>query len=484
MQVNETANEGLKRELQFTIPAADLEAKLMEKLEQIKGQVQIKGFRPGKVPVAHLKKIHGRQAMTEIIEQTVNSATRDTLTERGEKPALQPSITLPEGQEEVDGVLKGEADLVFNMAYEVVPSFEVADFTKIALTRPVADVDDDDVNKALEAFAEQNKEYEEKEGKADPGDRVTIDFVGKIDGEAFENGSASSIPLVLGEGSFIPGFEDQLVGTEAGAECVVKVTFPEEYQAEHLAGKDAEFDVKVHKVELAKTPEVGDDMAKTMGFDDLAALSKIVREQIEKDFAKVSRTRMKRELLDVLDDTYDFELPPTLVEQEFNGIWNQLKADMEKNKKTFEDEGTTEEEAREDYTKISERRVRLGLVISEVGDSKQIQVSDEEMNAALSEHLRNFPGQEKEVYDYYTKNPQAMASIRAPIFEEKVIDYILELVKAEEKKVSREELFKDPEEDEAEDAKPKKKAKSKDKPKAKAKPKAKPKAKTAGKAKD
>lgn len=470
MQVNETANEGLKRELQFTIPAADLDAKLMEKLEQIKGQVQIKGFRPGKVPVTHLKKIHGRQAMTEIIEQTVNDATRNALSERGEKPALQPSITLPEGQEEVEGVLAGEADLVFNMAYEVVPSFEIEDFTKVTLTRPVADVDDEDVTKALESFAAQNKEYEEKEGKAEPGDRVVIDFVGKIDGEAFENGSAEGIPLVLGEGSFIPGFEDQLVGSEAGTETVVKVTFPEEYQADHLAGKDAEFDVKVSKVELAKTPEVNDDMAKSMGFDDLAALSTIVREQIEKDFAKVSRTRMKRELLDVMDELYDFELPPTLVEQEFEGIWNQLTADMEKAKKTFEDEGTTEDEAREDYTKISERRVRLGLVISEIGDSKQIQVSDEEMNKALSEHLRNFPGQEKEVYDYYTKNPQAMASIRAPIFEEKVIDYILELVKTDEKKVTREELFKDPEEDEAEEkAKPKKKAKAKAKPKAKAK---------------
>jgi len=477
MQVNETANEGLKRELQFTIPAADLEAKLMDKLEQIKGQVQIKGFRPGKVPVAHLKKLHGRQAMTEIIEQSVNEATRDTLMERGEKPALQPSITLPEGQEEVEGILAGQADLVFNMTYEVVPTFEITDFTKVTLTRPVADVDDEDVTKALESFAEQNKEYEEKSGKAEAGDRVVIDFVGKIDGEPFENGSAEGIPLVLGEGSFIPGFEDQLIGSEAGTETVVKVKFPEDYQAEHLAGKDAEFDVKVGKVELAKTPEVSDEMAKTMGFDDLSALSTIVREQIEKDFAKVSRTRMKRELLDVMDELYDFELPPTLVEQEFEGIWNQLTADMEKSNKTFDDEGTTEEEARKDYTKISERRVRLGLVISEIGDSKQIQVSDEEMNAALSEHLRNFPGQEKEVYDYYSKNPQAMASIRAPIFEEKVIDYILELVKAEEKKVTREELFKDPEEEDEGD-KPKAKAKAKPKAKAKAKPKAKSKDKS------
>lgn len=472
MQVTETANEGLKRELQFTIPAADLDARLMEKLEEIKGQVQIKGFRPGKVPVAHLKKLHGRQAMTEIIEKTVNDATRDALTDRGEKPALQPSITLPEGQEEVDGVLAGEADLVFNMAYEVVPSFEVADFTKVTLTRPIADVEDEDVTKALESFAEQNKDYEEKDGKADAGDRVTISFVGKIDGEPFENGSADGIPLVLGEGSFIPGFEDQLIGSKAGDDTLVKVTFPEEYQAEHLAGKDAEFDVNVAKVEKAKTPEIGDDMAKNMGFDDLSALSTIVREQIEKDFSKVSRSRMKRELLDVMDEMYDFELPPTLVSQEFDGIWGQLQADMEKSKKSFEDEGTTEEEAREDYTKISERRVRLGLVISEVGDSKQIQVSDEEMNAALSEHLRNFPGQEKEVYDYYTKNPQAMASIRAPIFEEKVIDYILELVKTEDKKVTRDELFKDPDEEEAE-KKAAKSKKSKAKQKAKAKAKAK-----------
>ncbi len=466
MQVNETANEGLKRELQITITAAELEDKLAARLETMKGQVQIKGFRPGKVPVAHLRKLHGRAAMTEIIEQSVNETTRSALEDRKEKPAFQPEITLPEDQKEVETILNGKSDLVFNMKYEVMPEFEIKDFTKVKLTRQIAEVQDEDVQKALEAFAEQNREYEEKDGKAETGDRVMIDFVGKIDGEAFKNGSAEDTPLVLGEKSFIPGFEDQLIGAKAGDELVVKVSFPEEYQAKELAGKEAEFDVKVNKVELAKTPNVDEGLAKAMGFDDLATIEGIIREQIEKDFAGVSRTRMKRDLLDVMDESYDFELPPTLVEQEFEGIWSQLKEDMEKAGKTFEDEDTSEEEARADYMKISERRVRLGLVISHIGDSKQIEVSDEEMNAALSEHLRNFPGQEQQVYEYYRKNPQAMASLRAPIYEEKVVDYILELVQREEKKVSREELFKDPEADDEDAGEDKKKPAKKKKAKA------------------
>ena len=470
MQVNETANEGLKRELQITIEAAELEKKLMERLETLKGQVQIKGFRPGKVPVSHLRKIHGRNVMTEIIEQNVNEVTRNALDERGEKPAFQPEITLPEEQKEVESILSGDADLVFNMKYEVMPEFEITDFSKVTLTKQIADVEDEDVRKALEAFAEQNRQFEEKDGKAEMGDRVMIDFVGKIDGEPFENGSAKDTPLVLGDKAFIPGFEEQLVGAGAGDEVVVKVSFPEDYQAKDLAGKEAEFDVTVNKVEIAKTPEVNEDMAKEMGFDDLATIEGIIREQLEKDFANVTRTRMKRDLLDVMDETYDFELPPTLVEQEFNGIWSQLREDMEKAKKTFEDEGTTEEEAKADYMQIAERRVRLGLVISAIGDEKKIEVSEEEMNSALSEHLRNFPGQEQQVYEYYKKNPQALASLRAPIFEEKVVDYILELVKTEDKKVSREELFKDPDaEDEEEAKKPEKKTKAKKTAKKKAK---------------
>ncbi|HHK73877.1 MAG TPA: trigger factor [Rhizobiales bacterium] len=366
--------------------------------------------------------------------------------------------------------MSGDADLVFNMKYEVMPEFEITDFSKVTLTKQIADVEDEDVRKALEAFAEQNRQFEEKDGKAEMGDRVMIDFVGKIDGEPFENGSAKDTPLVLGDKAFIPGFEEQLVGAGAGDEVVVKVSFPEDYQAKDLAGKEAEFDVTVNKVEIAKTPEVNEDMAKEMGFDDLATIEGIIREQLEKDFANVTRTRMKRDLLDVMDETYDFELPPTLVEQEFNGIWSQLREDMEKAKKTFEDEGTTEEEAKADYMQIAERRVRLGLVISAIGDEKKIEVSEEEMNSALSEHLRNFPGQEQQVYEYYKKNPQALASLRAPIFEEKVVDYILELVKTEDKKVSREELFKDPDaEDEEEAKKPEKKTKAKKTAKKKAK---------------
>ena len=447
MQVTETLNEGLKRELRIIVAASDLEEQLASRLEQLKTQVQIKGFRPGKVPVSYLRKVHGRAVMGEIIEKTLSEALQNAVDERQEKPAFQPEIKFKEEKQYMEDVLAGKSDLELDVIYEVLPEFEIQDFTAFTLTRPVADVTEDEVNQSLKSLAEQNRQYEEKTGKAQDNDRITIDFVGKIGGEPFENGSAEGIPLVLGEKSFIPGFEEQLIGVEAGEERQITITFPEDYQAEKLAGKEAEFDIKVSKVEAPLETSIDDDMAKTMGFDNLDRLKEIVREQMEKDFGQISRQHMKRELLDAMDETYDFELPPTLVKEEFEAIWRQLSEDMEKSGKSFEDEGTTEEEARSDYARIAERRVRLGLVLSEIGSSKDIQVTDEEMNRALSEHLRNFPGREQEAYQYYQKNPQALAAIRAPLFEEKVIDYILELVKIEDKKVSREELFRDPDAD-------------------------------------
>jgi trigger factor len=447
MQVTETLNEGLKRELKIIVAASDLEEQLASRLEQLKTQVQIKGFRPGKVPVSYLRKVHGRAVMGEIIEKTLSETLQNAVDERKEKPAFQPEIKFREEQQYMEDVIAGKSDLELDVIYEVLPEFEIQDFTAFTLTRPVADVTEDDINQSLKSFAEQNRQYEEKTGKAENNDRITIDFVGKIDGEPFENGSAEGIPLVLREKRFIPGVEEQLPGGGAGEERQITVTFPEDYQAENLAGKEAVFDIKVSKVEAPLETAIDDDMAKTMGFDNLGKLEEIVREQMEKDFGQISRQHMKRELLDAMDEAYDFELPPTLVNEEFEAIWRQLSEDMEKSGKSFEDEGTTEEEARSDYARIAERRVRLGLVLSEIGSSKDIQVTDEEMNRALSEHLRNFPGREQEAYQYYQKNPQALAAIRAPLFEEKVIDYILELVKIEEKKVSREELFRDPDAD-------------------------------------
>ncbi len=444
MQVTETLNEGLKRELRIIVPATDLEEQLASRLEQLKTQVQIKGFRPGKVPVSYLRKVHGRAVMGEIIEKTLTDALQNAVDERKEKPAFQPEIKFREEKQYMEDVIAGKSDLELDVIYEVLPEFEIQDFTAITLTRPVADVTGDDINESLKSLAEQNRQYEEKSGKAENNDRITIDFVGKIDGKPFENGSAEGIPLVLGEQNFIPGFEEQLAGVEAGEDRQITVTFPEDYQAENLAGREAVFDIKVSKVEAPLETSIDDDMARTMGFDSLGKLEEIIREQMEKDFGQISRQHMKRELLDTMDEAYDFDLPPTLVKEEFEAIWRQLSEDMEKSGKSFEDEGTTEEEARQDYAKIAERRVRLGLVLSEIGSSKDIQVTDEEMNRALSEHLRNFPGREQEAYQYYQKNPQALAAIRAPLFEEKVIDYILELVKIEERKVSREELFRDP----------------------------------------
>lgn len=449
MQVTETLSEGLKRELKVVIPATDLESKLMEKLHEAKDRVQIKGFRPGKVPVAHLRKIYGRSVMAEVIEQTVSESTQKIVEERSEQPAFQPAIKLPEDQAEVEDVLACKSDLAFDMTFEVLPPFEVADLSTIEIERPVADVTDEQIAETLDRIAEQNKPFEargEKE-KSKDGDRVTIDFVGKIDGEPFEGGTAEDAPLVIGSGQFIPGFEEQLVGKKVGEETTVTVTFPEEYGAEHLAGKTAEFDVTVKAVEKPGKVTLDDDFAKTLGMESLDALKDAIRQQIESEHGGATRMKVKRELLDKLDEMHKFDLPPTLVDREFEGIWQSVTQDLEKANRTFEDEDTTEEKAREEYREVAERRVRLGLVLAKVGEKAEVQVSEEELQRALYARVREFPGQEQQVFDFYKKNPGAMMELRAPIYEDKVVDYILELAKVTDKQVTREELFHDDDHD-------------------------------------
>ena len=442
MQVTETLSEGLKRELKVVIPAGDLESKLASKLDEAKDRVQLKGFRPGKVPVAHLRKMYGKSIMAEVIEQTVGEATQKIVEEREEQPAFQPSIKLPEDQTEVEAILSGKADLSFDMAFEILPAFELGDLSTIEIERPVAEVTDEEINEAVDRIAAQNKPFEARgEGEvSQDGDRVTIDFVGSIDGEEFAGGSATDAPLELGSGQFIPGFEEQLVGKKAGEECVVKVTFPEEYGAEHLAGKDAEFAVTVKAVEAPAEITLDDEFAKTLGMESLDALKNAVRQQIESQNGQATRMQVKRQVLDKLDDMHQFELPPSLVEREFEGIWAEVKGDLERSGRTFEDEETTEDEAKADYEKIAERRVRLGLVLAKAGEKAEVQVTDEEMQRALIERARQFPGQEQQVVEHYQKNPGALMELRAPIFEDKVIDYIVELAKVIDKTVTQHEL--------------------------------------------
>ncbi|MEJ8474334.1 trigger factor [Roseibium algae] len=440
MQVTETLAEGLKRELKIEIPAGDLATKLDAYMDDMKSKAQIKGFRPGKVPLSHLKKMYGRQAMAEILSNTIQETSQKALEDRSERPALTPSIDLPD--EQAEAILAGTSDLSFAMSYDVLPEFDIVDFKGIEIERPVVEIADAEIDDQIAEIANNNAPFSDKDGAAESGDRVTMSYLGKIDGEPFEGGADENGQLVLGSNSFIPGFEDQLIGAKVGDKKVVEVSFPEDYQAAHLAGKAATFDVEVKEVGTPGEAKIDDEFATNLGLESLDKLKEIVRGQIESQFGTMTRQRVKRQLLDKLDDHYSFDLPEGLLNSEFDVVWKQVEEDMKRNEKTFEDEDTTEEAAKADYRKIAERRVRLGLVLSEIGEKNEIQVSDEEMQRALYERVRQFPGQEQQVFEFYKNNQQALASLRAPIYEEKVVDYMLELAKVTDKTVTKEELEK------------------------------------------
>ena len=449
MQVKETVAEGLKHEFQISVPASDLDAKADARLVEMKDKVRLNGFRPGKVPVAHLKKVYGRSVMAEAIDQTIRDANSKLFTERGFRLATEPKITMPTEQKEVEELLAGKSDLTYTVAIEVVPPIALADFKSFKVEKPVADVTDAEVEDAVKRIAEQNRSFAAKgEGaKAASGDRVTVSFKGTVDGTAFEGGSAENIPVTIGSNTFIPGFEDQLIGIASGETRTLKVTFPAAYGNKELAGKAAEFETTASQIEAPQELAIDDEFAKTLGLESLDKLKQAARERIAAEFAGATRQRVKRVLLDRLDEAHRFEAPPTLVDEEFNLMWNSIKSEMEAGGKTFADENTTEDAAKEEYRKIADRRVRLGLVLSEIGEKNKITVTDDEVGRAVIERARQMPGREKEVWDYYRNNANALAQLRAPIYEDKVVDFILELATVTEKKVSREELYK---EDEAE----------------------------------
>jgi trigger factor len=447
MQVTETVSDGLTREFKIVVPAADLATKADAKLGQLKDQVRLNGFRPGKVPVAHIKRLYGRAVMAEMIETTVREANAEIVTERGFKLVREPKVTLPEEQGAVEQVIAGKADLAYTMAIEILPTIELADFKGIQLERMNAEVVEPEVEEALAKIAEQSRPFAPKgEGaKAENGDRVTIDFTGKMDGTPFQGGTGGDVSLHLGSGSFIPGFEEQLIGIAAGEQRTVNVTFPQTYPTAHLAGKNAEFDVTAKAVEASQPITLDDEFAKSVGLESLAKLREMVKERLVREHGAMSRQKVKRKLLDELDAKHKFAPPPSLVEDEFTNVWKTIQDDLQSRKRTFEEEGTTEEKAKEEYRGIAERRVRLGLVIAEIGERNNIKVSDEELSRAVMDRARQVPGREQEVWDFYRNNPDALASLRAPIFEDKVIDFILELAKISDKTVSREELFKEDE---------------------------------------
>ncbi|MEL7048334.1 MAG: trigger factor [Pseudomonadota bacterium] len=443
MEIKETSSEGLKRTLEVVVGASELNEKFDARMGEMSQRVELKGFRKGKVPKTHLKKVYGKAVMAEILEQTVRESSTKVIEDRGERPAQQPAIALPEDEGEIEKVINGEADLSYSMSFEVLPKIELADFSTLKLDRLVVPTSDEEVDNALDELLQNNTAFEVEDGRvASDGDQVSIDFKGSIDGELFEGGSGEAMPLVLGQGNFIPGFEEGLQGVTAGDERTLDVTFPEDYQAEHLAGKAAKFDIKTVSVGKPSKPEANDEFANTLGVESIDKLKEMLRERLQDQYDQTSRVKLKRELLDTLEETHKFELPPSLVDREFDAIWKQLTDGLEKSGKTLEDEGKSEEETRAEYRGIAERRVRLGLVIGEIGDKNKIEVTQEELRRALMEQTRQYPGQEKLIYEFYEKNPGAVAELRAPIFEDKVVDFILELAKPTEKTVTKDELLK------------------------------------------
>ena len=438
-------SEGLKREYQVVVPAAELDAKVNARLDELKDRVRINGFRPGKVPVTHLKRMYGRSAMAEVIETTVRDANNQIVSERGYKLAAEPKVTLPTDEGAIEQLIAGKTDLNYTMALEIVPPIALGDFKSIKLTKLTADVTDVEVDEGISRIVDQNKPYTARpEGeKAAKDDRITISFAGMIDGKPFEGGSGDDAVVLIGSNTFIPGFEDQLIGIAKDETRTLNVTFPAHYMKQDLAGKAAEFVVTAKSIESPGTVTANDDFAKSLGLESIAKLREAVKENISREHASMSRQKIKRALLDALDKLHKFEPPPTLVEEEFDRVWKSVLSELETERKTFADEGTTEEKAKAEYRAIAERRVRLGLVLAEIGEKNNITVTEDELSRAVMERARQFAGQEQRVWDYYRQNPQAVAALRAPIFEEKVVDFLLELAGVTESKVSREQLYKD-----------------------------------------
>ncbi|NNU80674.1 trigger factor [Halovulum dunhuangense] len=435
MQVTETLNEGLKRGYSITVTAAELEAKVSEKLEEARKGFQMKGFRKGKAPAALMKKMFGKSVLGEAMQESIDAAMREHFEKTGDRPAVQPDVKMTNENWE-----EGQ-DVEVALTYEALPEVPETDFTGIELEKLVAEIEDDAVNEALENLAgsASNFESRRKGSKAKDGDQIVIDFVGKIDGEAFDGGAAEDYPLVLGSGSFIPGFEEQLVGAKAGEELEVKVTFPESYQAKQLAGKEAVFSCTVKDVKAPKPAEIDDELAKKFGMDDLEALKAQIRERLAEEYAGAARQVLKRRLMDALDAAVSFDLPPSLVETEARQIAHQLWHE-ENPEHQGHDHGAIE--PTEEHNKLAERRVRLGLLLAEVGNKAEITVTDAELQQAMFQQARQYPGQERAFFEFIQKNPGAQQQLRAPIFEDKVVDHILEQAKVTEKPVSKDELQK------------------------------------------
>ncbi|MFG6529009.1 MULTISPECIES: trigger factor [unclassified Sulfitobacter] len=435
MQVNETLNEGLKRGYNITVTADELEAKVNEKLAEAQPEVEMKGFRKGKVPMALLKKQFGQRIMGEAMQESIDGAMNEHFEKTGDRPAMQPEVKMTnEDWKEGD-------DVEVSMSYEKLPEIPEVDLSKIELEKMVVRADDAAVEEALASLAETAQDFKAREegAKAEDGDQVVIDFKGSVDGEEFEGGAAEDYPLTLGSNSFIPGFEEQLVGVKAGEEKSVVVNFPEEYQAEHLAGKEATFACTVKEVKEPVAAEVNDEMAKKFGAEDLEALKGQIAERLEAEYAGASRAVMKRNLLDALDKEVSFDLPPSLVDAEAKQIAHQL---WHEENPDVEGHDHPEIEPTDEHKTLAERRVRLGLLLAELGQKADVQVTDAEMTQAIMNQARQYPGQERQFFEFVQQNQQMQQQMRAPIFEDKVVDHVVEQAKVTEKEISKEVLQK------------------------------------------
>ncbi|QMU59807.1 MAG: trigger factor [Boseongicola sp.] len=435
MQVTETLNEGLKRGYNITVSAGELDEKVNEKLTEAAPDIEMKGFRKGKVPMALLKKQFGQRILGEAMQETIDGAMSRHFEDSGDRPAMQPKVEMTnEDWKEGD-------DVEVAMSYEALPEIPDVEFGKIKLDKLVVKPDDASIDEALKNLAEnaQNFDDRKKGSKAKDGDQVVIDFLGKVDGEAFEGGAAEDFPLVLGSGQFIPGFEEQLVGLKVGDEKAVEVTFPEEYGNADLSGKPAVFDVTVRGVKAPKAAEIDDELAKKFGADDLEALKTQVTERLESEFGGAARAVMKRGLLDALDKAVSFDLPPSLVEAEAGQIAHQLWHDENPDVEGHDHDNI---EPTDEHNKLAERRVRLGLLLAEIGQKAEVEVSDAEMTQAVMTQARQYPGQERQFFEFVQQNPQMRQQIQAPIFEDKVVDHVFEQVNVTDKDVSKDDLEK------------------------------------------
>ncbi|MCC7271620.1 MAG: trigger factor [Alphaproteobacteria bacterium] len=450
MNVVETASQGLKREYKVTVPASELSAKVDGRLSEMAKEARLPGFRPGKVPLPVLRRRYGQALLGEVLQETLEKTAQQTMEERGLRPALQPKV-------EIQSFNEG-ADLEYTMAIEVLPEIRAQDFATIELERLKAQVDESEVDKALQRVADQHKRTEPvaEARPAAKGDVAVVDFQGFVDGKPFAGGSAEDFHLEIGSGMFIPGFEDQVVGHGPGESFDVEVTFPAEYGNRQLAGKPARFQVTIKELRAPVPAAVDDELAKQIGFPSLVELRGAARQEMEKDFSTFSRGRLKRTLLDKLAAGHDFPVPEGMVDLEFQGIWSRVEeqrkaaaagADSAAGGEASApdpDAGKDDETLKAEYRAIAERRVRLGLLLAEIGRVNNIRVSEEELNRAISEEARRYPGQERRVVEFYEKNPQAVAALRAPIFEDKVVDLIVDMAKVSERTVPVEELLKDP----------------------------------------